>query len=380
MKLSLQWMSYEKRGRAMNTISTKIPTITTEQDARWLRIMARDKTADGQFWYSVRTTGVYCRPSCPSRRCNPENVAIHATLAEAKATGCRPCRRCRPDESPESYKQTIVAKASRLIEIADEALSLSELATAVGLSPYHFHRLFKTATGVTPKAYANACRAKRLRHELDMNQPMTDAIYNAGFNSSGRFYENAPKMLGMTPRNYRAGGDQEKICFAVGECYLGAILVASSVKGVVAILLGDDPDALLRELQDRFPKAQFIGSDADYEALVAQIVGFVENPRTDLALPLDIRGTAFQQRIWEALRAIPLGQTMSYSEIATRLGMAGSARAVAGACAANALAVAIPCHRVIRTNGDLSGYRWGIERKRHLLEREAEQALNLHTL
>jgi AraC family transcriptional regulator, regulatory protein of adaptative response / methylated-DNA-[protein]-cysteine methyltransferase len=342
-----------------------------EQDPRWTRILARDKTADGQFWYSVVTTGVYCRPSCPSRTCNPRNVTLHDTLAEARATGFRPCRRCRPDETAASAAQQAVARACRLIEAAEDAPSLNALAASVGVSPSHFHRTFKAMTGVTPRAYADARRATRLRDGLGASRTVTEAIFEAGFNSSGRFYEQSDQILGMTPTRYRAGGEREEIRFAVGPCSLGAILVASSARGVAAILIGNDPGTLLRDLQDRFPKAHLIGGDAAYEALVARVVGFVEAPRLGLDLPLDVRGTAFQQRVWQALRAIPPGETASYAEIARRIGAPGSARAVAGACAANRLAVAIPCHRVVRTDGDLSGYRWGIARKRSLLEREA---------
>ncbi len=356
----------------MNPASPK-PSLAIERDPRWARIVARDKIADGQFWYSVVTTGIYCRPSCPSRTCNPKNVTIHGTLAEAKATGFRPCRRCKPDETVNAAQEA-VAKACRLIEAAEDIPSLNDLSAAVGISPYHFHRLFKAATGVTPKAYADACRAARLREGLGTSQTVTEAIYDAGFNSSGRFYENAAEMLGMTPTRYRAGGDREELHFAVGQCSLGAILVASSAKGVAAILIGDDPDALTRELQDRFPKAQLIGGEPSYEALVAQVVGLVEAPHVSVELPMDVRGTAFQQRVWQALRAIPPGETRSYAEIAERIGMPKSVRAVAGACGANMLAIAIPCHRVVRTDGGLSGYHWGVERKRVLLEREAAAA------
>lgn len=342
------------------------------EDPRWTRIAARDRTADGQLWYSVATTGVYCRPSCPSRLAKPENVQLHDTLESARATGFRPCKRCDPDGAPrEAANAALVARACRLIERSAQEPSLERLAKAAGLSPGYFHRLFKARTGVTPKAYAAACRAARLRRTLAAADSVTAAAYDAGFTASSRFYEQAPALLGMTPSRYRAGGAQEEITFAVGQCSLGAILAASSRKGVAAILLGDDAEALVRELQDRFPKARLVGGDRDYEALVAQVVGFVEAPRTGLDLPLDIRGTAFQQRVWQALRALPAGKTVSYAELARRIGAPQAVRAVAGACAANRLAVAIPCHRVVRTDGALSGYAWGIARKRALLEREA---------
>jgi len=347
----------------------------TESDPRWARVVARDKSADGAFWYSVRTTGVYCRPSCPSRTANAANVTLHDSLAAARATGARPCRRCNPEgSSAEAENAALVERACRLIETADAAPSLAELAEAAELSPGYFHRIFKAQTGLTPKAYAAAHRARRVRAELTRSTTVTEAIYDAGFNSNGRFYETARAVLGMTPTRYRAGGVDEELRFAVGQSSLGAILVASSAKGVASILIGDDPDALVRDLQDRFPKARLVGGDADYEALVARVVGFVEQPALGLDLPLDVRGTAFQQRVWQALRDIPAGATATYAEIAQAIGAPKSTRAVAGACAANAIAVAIPCHRVIRNDGALSGYRWGVERKRTLIEREAKAA------
>jgi len=341
-------------------------------DPRWARIVARDKTADGQFWYSVATTGVYCRPSCPSRVANPRNVQLYDTLESAKAAGFRPCKSCNPDgPSIEIENAALAAKACRIIEESEEEPSLEELADAVGRSPNYFHRMFKAATGVTPKDYAAAHRAAKVRHELGSGGSVTEAIYDAGYNSSGRFYEKSTGMLGMTPSQYRAGGVNEEIKFAVGQTSLGAILVASSRKGVAAIFLGDDPNKLVRNLQDRFPRAHLIGGDRDYEILVARVVGFVEAPRIGLGLPLDVRGTAFQRRLWQALQRIPVGTTVSYAEIARRIGAPKAVRAVAGACAANPLAVAIPCHRVVRNDGSPSGYAWGVDLKRALLDHEA---------
>ncbi len=263
-----------------------------------------------------------------------------------------------------------VIEACRIIEKSEAIPALDELARSVGLSPYHFHRVFKEATGLTPKAYAAAHRERRVRSQLARGGKVTDAILDAGYNSSGRFYEKAGETLGMTPTRFRAGGDGADIRFAVGECSLGAILVARSERGVCAILMGDDPEALTRELQDRFPRANLIGGDREFERVVAQVVGFVEAPGAGLDLPLDVRGTAFQKRVWQALRRIPAGKIVSYTELAKRIGLPKSVRAVAGACAANPIAVAIPCHRVVRHDGGLSGYRWGVERKRALIERE----------
>jgi len=336
---------------------------------RWQAVVGHDRRADGRFYYSVATTGVYCRPSCGARLPRRENVAFHATTDDAEKAGFRPCKRCRPDET--DRQAAAVAQACRLIEQAETPPSLAELAGAVGISQFHFHRVFKAATGVTPKAYSDAERARRMRVALNKKDTVTEAIYDAGFNSNGRFYAAAPGRLGMTPTRFRAGGDGETVRFAIGQTSLGAILVAATDKGIVAIQFADEPDVLLRDLQDRFPKAQLVGGDAEFERLVARVVGSVENPSAGFDLPLDVRGTAFQQRVWQALRDIPAGATASYSDIARRLGAPEAVRAVAGACAANDIAVAIPCHRVVRNDGALSGYRWGVARKQALLNREA---------
>jgi AraC family transcriptional regulator, regulatory protein of adaptative response / methylated-DNA-[protein]-cysteine methyltransferase len=287
-------------------------SIATENDPRWAQVVSRDRSADGTFWYSVQTTGVYCRPSCPSRTANPKNVAFYNDLKSAKATGFRACKRCHPDGASQSAQQAaLVAKACRLIEQSEEPIPLAGLAKTVGLSPGHFHRLFKATTGLTPRGYAVANRASRLREGLAKGRSVTEAIYAAGFNSSGRFYERSNELLGMTPTRYREGGMNEDIRFAIGRSSLGAILVASSAKGVVSILIGDDPNALARTLRDRFPNARLIGGDRDYERLVATVVGLVERPAIGVELPLDVRGTAFQQRVWQALQAIPAGAAMS---------------------------------------------------------------------
>lgn len=346
----------------------------TERDPRWAAVLARDPQADGTFYYAVRTTGVYCRPSCAARRARPENVCFYARREDAERAGFRPCRRCQPDQPSRAEQHAAkVTAACRLLDAMDDAPNLAQLAQRVGLSAYHFHRVFKQITGLTPKQYAAAQRERRVRAQLATSGTVTDAIYDAGYHANSRFYETADAVLGMTPSAYRAGGANARIRFAIAQCSLGAILVAQSERGVCAILMGDDPDALARDLQDRFPRAELLGGDAGFEQLVAQVVGFVEAPALGLDLPLDLRGTAFQRRVWQALREIPPGSTASYTEIAQRIGAPKAVRAVAGACAANALAVAIPCHRVVRTDGSLSGYRWGVERKRVLLEREAQQ-------
>lgn len=356
----------------MNSSSTQLQlAAATVQDTRWASVVVRDPQADGTFYYSVTTTGVYCRPSCAARLARPEHVRFHATCRDAEQAGFRPCKRCKPNQvSPVAQQAARIAEVCRFIESSETAPRLDQLAHHAGLSASRFHRLFKAITGLTPKQYAVAHRAQRVRSRLSRSRTVTEAIYDAGFNSNGRFYGTSNHILGMTPSRYRAGGTKTDIRFAVGECSLGSILVAASDRGVCAILLGDDPEALTHEVQNRFPRANLIGGDASFERVVSQVVGLVESPTRGMTLPLDIRGTAFQQRVWQALLKIPAGATASYTDIAKRIGRPQSVRAVARACGANALAVAIPCHRVVRIGGGLSGYRWGIERKRALLERE----------
>lgn len=341
-------------------------------DARWAAVRARDHRADGAFVYGVKTTGVYARPSASTRLPRRENVVFFADARQAEAAGFRASRRPAGDQTAATAQRAaLVASVCRHIEQAETAPDLEALARQAGLSPFHLHRIFKAETGLTPKAYAAAARARRLRAELGGAATITDAIYGAGFTSNSRFYADSSERLGMQPRDWRAGGPNAEIRFAVGQCALGAILVAQSQRGICAILLGDEPDALVRDLQDQFPQAILIGGDAAFEQAVAQVIGFVEQPGLGLHLPLDVQGTAFQERVWQALREIPCGQTASYAEVAARIGAPRAVRAVAQACAANRLAVAIPCHRVVRHNGALSGYRWGVERKRDLLQREA---------
>src|SRR6202048_1138806 len=353
------------------SISTKNALATiAENDPRWASVVARDPQA--KFYYSVKTTRVYCRPSCAARLATPENAQFYGTCEDAEKPGVRPRHRCNPNQTTlvEQHAEKI-ASACRLIESSETPPSLELLAQHVGLSTYHFHRVFQAATGLTPKAYASAHRANLVRKSLNKSDTVTEAIYDAGYNSNSRFYETSNRVLGMTPSNYRAGGAQTDIRFAVGECSLGSILVAQSDRGICAILLGDDPDSLARDLPDPFPKANLIGGDAGFERLVSKVVGFVEAPALGLDLPLDVRGTAFQQRVWQSLRKIPAGSTASYTDVAKLIGSPNSVRAVAQACGANVLAVAIPCHRVVRNDGALSGYRWGVDRKRVLLEKEA---------
>jgi len=344
-----------------------------ETDRRWAAVVARDRKADGTFYYSVKTTGVYCRPSCGARTPRPENVAFYPSAAEAERAGFRACRRCKPNEPSAAERVAAqVAAMCRLIEQSEAPPSLKQLARHVGLSDFHAHRLFKLTTGVTPKSYATALRGQRMQGALRASSNVTEAIYGAGYGSSGRFYSETPRRLGMKPSAFRRGGHAEQIRFALGQCSLGAILVAATARGICAISLGRDPEPLLRELEQQFPRAQLIGADAEFERWVALVVALVEEPSRGQRLPLDIRGTAFQERVWQALRRTAPGETLSYAQLAERVGSPAAVRAVASACAANRLAVAIPCHRVVRTDGSLSGYRWGVERKRQLLARETK--------
>jgi AraC family transcriptional regulator of adaptative response/methylated-DNA-[protein]-cysteine methyltransferase len=342
------------------------------QDPRWKAVVARDPAADGSFYFSVKTTGVYCRPSCAARRPNPENVGFHATRADAEKAGFRACKRCKPDKpSLAEDHADAVTRACRIIMDAETPPVLESLAAQVGMSPFHLHRLFKEATGLTPRGFAAANREKKVRQALTGAGNVTSAIFDAGYNASSRFYEQSNAVLGMTPRAFKAGGVDVDMRFAVGMSTLGAVLVAKSAKGICAILLGDDADAMILELRQRFPRASIAAAGAEFEKLVKQVVRFIDRPSVGLDLPLDIRGTAFQKRVWQMLQKIPVGKTTTYSALAKRMGSPKSVRAVARACATNHIAVAIPCHRVVRNNGNLAGYYWGLDRKRALIDTEA---------
>lgn len=356
------------------------PTTPTRRDsdenARWETVKSRDEAADGHFWFSVATTGVYCYPSCAARRPLRRNVEFHDSRDEAERAGFRACKRCRPDLPPRRVRHAeAVARACRMIEEADEPPSLQELADAAELSPHYFQRRFKALVGVTPKQYAIAFRAQRIRHELGNGASVTDAIYDAGFNSTARFYEQSRELLGMTPRTFAKGGADELIRWDVAESWLGPVLVAATELGICAILFGDNDDKLRADLADRFPRAALERAEpgSAYSGWLTRALTLIEAPNGDLDLPLDVAGTAFQHRVWAALREIPAGETTTYRAVAERIGRPQSARAVAGACAANPVAIAIPCHRVIASDGSLSGYRWGVERKAALLRKEAQE-------
>jgi AraC family transcriptional regulator of adaptative response/methylated-DNA-[protein]-cysteine methyltransferase len=349
------------------------PDVRPVNSTWWEAVTHRDAGAAGTFVYGVVTTGIYCRPGCPSRLPNRRNVRFFETWQGAEAAGFRACKRCSP-RSPDARDAATAAvvAACRTIETADQEPSLQDLADAAGFSPYHFQRLFKRIVGVSPKHYAAEVRLDRVRDGLHAEATVTGAIYDAGYASSSRFYAAAPAALGMTPSTYRQGGQGVSIRYAVTESYLGWVLVAATDRGICRIDLGETPEALKARLEADFPEADLGPGGPAFDAVVAQVVALLEAPERGLALPLDIQGTAFQRRVWAALQEIPAGATASYGEIAARIGEPQAARAVAQACAHNTLAVAIPCHRVVRSDGSLGGYRWGLDRKAALLEREAE--------
>jgi AraC family transcriptional regulator, regulatory protein of adaptative response / methylated-DNA-[protein]-cysteine methyltransferase len=352
-----------------------VPLATAQlAERRWQAVVRRDAQADGEFVYAVRTTGVYCRPSCPSRAARRENVAFFDSADLAAAAGYRPCKRCRPDTlSQQQRRNVLVRQACQTIELNASAPTLAALAQQAGMSPYHFQRVFKAVTGLSPKAYHKAVLARRVTASLQAAPSVTAAIYDAGFNSTGRFYEAAPALLGMPPDSYRKGGKGEHIRYTVEPSTLGWIVVAATRRGICAIEFGDASQALADRIRARFPQAEFEPADDAFTRWVARVLRYIEQPRGVLDLPLDVQGTVLQHRVWQALQAIPAGQTASYGEIAKRLGQPQAHRAVAHACAVNPVAVAIPCHRAVRADGALAGYRWGIARKAELLRREKKK-------
>jgi AraC family transcriptional regulator of adaptative response/methylated-DNA-[protein]-cysteine methyltransferase len=324
------------------------------------------------FLYSVATTGVYCRPSCAARPALRANVAFHDSREAAERQGFRACKRCRPDLLPKAEREAaLIEAACRRIGEEEGGISLDDLAGQAGVSPFHFHRMFRRIVGVTPKAYAAGLRSAAVQSNLTTSGSVTSAIYDAGFSSSGRFYEAAPAMLGMTPTAWRLGGAGEHIWYATGRGSLGEVLVASTTRGICAILIGDTKDFLEADLRRRFPRAA-LDHDPKFASLLDRVIAYVDRPGDSIGLPLDIRGTAFQRQVWEVLQAIPAGETRTYSQIADQVGHPKAVRAVASACGANPLAVAVPCHRVVARDGGLAGYRWGVARKQALLAREKQ--------
>lgn len=339
-------------------------------DDRWQSVVDRDADADGQFVFAVQTTGIFCRPSCRAKHALRKNVTFFADARQALAAGFRPCKRCQPEkDSAHQHRLEKIAHACQLLE-QESPLTLDELAQQVAMSPYHLHRLFKATTGMTPKAWQQSWRARRLRDALAKGVPVTQAILNAGFPDSSSYYRKADQTLGMTAKQFRKGGDNVSVRYTLADCTLGRCLVAESERGICAILLGDDDATLVADLHGLFPAAQDVPADTDFQQRVREVIAAINARDAPLSLPLDIRGTAFQQQVWQALRAIPCGETMSYQQLASAIGKPKAVRAVASACGANKLAIVIPCHRVIRGDGALSGYRWGIARKAQLLQRE----------
>lgn len=342
------------------------------ESSRWQAVTQRNPAANGKFVYAVTTTGIYCRPACPSRMPNRENVRFFDCWQMAQTAGFRPCKRCTPQISqvPDATVE-IIARACRLIESAERELSLTCLAKAVGLSPYYLHRRFKKVVGVTPKQYAMENRSTRARSYLQQDFAIADAAYEAGYESSSQFYKMAADSLGMKPSVYQKGGGKMSIRYAIVRSYLGWVLVAMTERGICKIDLDDSRAVLEARLKAEFPEAKLQGDAPEFEEIISQTLTFLETPERNFELPLDIQGTAFQRQIWAKLQSIPPGSTVSYAELAKQIGNPKAARAVARACAANHIAVAIPCHRVVRGDGNLAGYRWGIERKQALLARES---------
>lgn len=345
------------------------------EDERWQAVVERDPHADGSFFMGVTSTGVYCRPGCKSRLPRREHVRFFDSQDAAEQAGFRACKRCNPRrEGTSTPQQAAILRACVLLDRAEEPMTLAELAAAVGLSPYYFQRLFKERVGITPKQYSLQKRSERVRSRLRDDGRITDAIFEAGYNSTSRFYSQAGASLGMKPTTFKQGGDGLRLNYAIVESYLGWTLVAASDMGICAIDFGDAPEALEARLAQRFSGAVLFKNSVEFTAWVTEVVSFLRSPERGLDLPLDVQGTAFQRKVWQALRSIPAGDTASYADVAERIGSPKAVRAVAQACAANRIAVAIPCHRVIRSDGELGGYRWGLERKRKLLELEKGQA------
>lgn len=343
----------------------------TLDDPRWQDVRAHNSAADGRFWFGVTTTGVFCRPGCGARTPRPENVRFFTSIDAAKAAGFRACKRCHPEGlSDAQANRVLVEAACQRIDDAEREPTLAELAASAGMSQFHFQRMFKSVVGISPKQYAKARRQQRVRERLDAGTDVTTALHDAGFGSASRFHADARDQLGMAARIRRDGASGERIRYALGDTSLGRVLIAATDRGLCTILFGEDDDALVADLRTRFARAECISDDAALAAHFADVIKLVDDPAHGLDLPLDIRGTAFQQKVWSELRRVPAGKTVSYSELAAQIGAPDAARAIAGACAANPLAVAIPCHRVVRADGALSGYRWGVQRKKKLLQRE----------
>jgi AraC family transcriptional regulator of adaptative response/methylated-DNA-[protein]-cysteine methyltransferase len=366
-------MNPQDNSAVLEETHRQVPSQAAFDEAHcWNAILTRDSSANGRFVYAVRSTGIYCRPTCPSRRPRRDQVRFFPAPADAEAAGFRACQRCAPQHIEQSNDQlALVQTVCDLIEAAaDQPPTLTTLGSAVGLSPSHLQRLFKRVMGISPRQYAESRRLARLKQQLLAGADVTDAIYEAGYNTSSRVYERAPEQLGMTPGNYGKGGAGMTIRYTLTDCTLGRLLVAATPRGLCAVSLGEQDEALVAGLQAEYPKAAFEPDTGELGGWVTEILQQLAGARPHHELPLDVQGTAFQWRVWEALRAIPRGEVRSYQDVARTVGQPNAARAVAQACASNRVAVVIPCHRVVREGGELGGYRWGIKRKQALLTSE----------
>ena len=342
-----------------------------QSETQWQQVMARDARQDGRFVFAVRTTGVYCRPSCPSRRPRRDSVEFFADPTQAERAGYRACLRCKPTEI--SSQAQAVTRIRQLLDEAEGVLTLAELSKRVGVSPFHLQRLFKRATGLSPREYQSARRMQQVKHGLRKGDDVTTALYDAGFGSPSRLYEKTDPQLGMTPGTYRRGGQGVTVSYAIAPSPLGRILVAATPRGLCAVRFGDSAADLERELRAEFHAATLVRDELAMRAFIEPLLASLRGERVTIDVPIDVRAPAFQKRVWDALRRIPAGETRSYSDVAKEIGEPKAVRAVARACAGNPVAVAVPCHRVVRSDGELAGYRWGIARKRKLLEQEQKQ-------
>lgn len=350
-----------------------IPTPIANDETCWQAVVTRDRHYDGRFVTAVRSTHIYCRPSCPARTPLRENVEFYHHPEDAEAAGFRPCKRCSPNT--QAYEAEITERVCRYIDThVDERLKLDDLGAMVALSPQHLQRVFKRALGISPREYLDARRMEHLKGRLKAGESVTNALYDAGYGSTSRLYERAPGALGMTPADYRNGAKGLSIRYALAQSSLGYVLVATTARGICAVMLGDTPELATEALHRDFPAAHIESDSGELAQPLAMVLHVLEGQQPHLELPLDIRGTAFQQRVWQELRSIPTGETRSYSQIAAAIGQPEATRAVARACATNHIAVIIPCHRVVRQDGEMGGYKWGLQRKAELLRREHEQA------
>ncbi len=361
------------------------PLEKTSPDLLWHAVQQRDPTYDGSFVYAVSSTGIYCRPICPSRLPNRANVRFFADSKEAQSAGYRACLRCLPDQTRQEKRNSDLVKNvcheidSHLDEHPDGLPSLAQLSHAGGVSASHLQRIFKKETGLTPRQYAHAGRLERFKSLVRDGSPVTTALFDSGFSSSSRLYEDADGQFGMTPGRYKRGGAGTTIGYLVAESPLGALLVAATGKGICSVKLGDDPSALLKDLQAEFPAAEFQEGDEALRGWLGLVLEYLEGERLGLDLPLDIQATAFQRRVWHMLQSIPYGQTRSYQQMALDIGLTGNAgRAVGNACASNPVALVIPCHRAVRKDGSLGGYRWGLGRKEALIAMEHRKSFQAH--